>query len=182
MAAEQTLKSLADRLLALDDAIDKRNLAITPEETHEYVNSMKNKNTVSKTKSDTKRVKDWLAGNGEDREMYEIPPNELNMLLAQMFLGLRTLKGDEYEPGTLESIQSSVMRHLADNHYPHNIKTDPIFKHSRNVLASKKKGLKQQGKGNKKNRTDPCTDEEMAILYEKSLLGDGNYLQDLDLD
>ena len=174
--AKRTLQSLADRLMALDDAINKRNIAITPEETHEYVNSMKNKNTVAKTKSDMKRVKDWLFTNGEERELFEIAPNELNMLLAQMFLGLRTLKGTEYEPSTLECIQASVMRHLHEHEYPHNIKADPLFKHSRDVLSSKKKGLKQQGKGNKKNRADPFTDEEMTILYEKSLLGDGKYI------
>ena len=83
--AERTLKSLADRLMALDDAIDRRNIAITPEETHDYVNSMTNKNTVSKTKSDMKRVKDWLVTNGEGQEIFEIAPNELNMLLAHMF-------------------------------------------------------------------------------------------------
>ena len=71
--AERTLKSLADRIMALDDAIDKRNIAITPEETHDYnVNSMKKKNTVSKTKSDMKRVKDWLFTNGEERKLFEI--------------------------------------------------------------------------------------------------------------
>ena len=97
-------------------------------------------------------------------------PQGAELLLAQMFLGLMTLKGTEYEPSTLESIQSSVIRHLHEHEYQHNIKADSLFKHSRDVLSSKKKGLKQQGTGNKKNRADPFTDEEMTILYEKSLL------------
>ena len=47
------------------------------------------------------------------------------------------------------------------------------FKHSFDVhvLAPKHKALKQKGLGNKNNRADPFTEEEVSILFQKKLLG-----------
>ena len=72
-------------------------------------------------------------------------------------------------------MQLSLKRHLEDNSYNQNITKDNAFKHSRDVFFSKRKALKQDGLGNKKNRSDPFTDEEINILKEKSLLGDGRH-------
>ncbi|CAC5360214.1 unnamed protein product [Mytilus coruscus] len=51
---------------------------------------------------------------------------------------------------------------------------DKEFKHSRDVLTSKRKYLRQQGKGNRPNQADPITKEEIDMLYQKGLLGGGN--------
>ena len=57
MAAEKTLESLSNRLLELESIISPANHEI---DTKEFVESMKNKNTKKKMKSDVNRVKEWL--------------------------------------------------------------------------------------------------------------------------
>ena len=52
-----------------------------------------------------------------------------------------------------------------------NLVEDVEFKHSRDVLMSKRKLLKQQGKGNRENKAEILSKDEINILYEKNLLG-----------
>ena len=76
----------------------------------------------------------------------------------------------------MQGIQASVARHLREKKYPHNIREDTIFQQSRDVVAAKCKSLKQQGKGLKKNRSDPFTEEEISIMFERGSLGNGYIL------
>ena len=70
----------------------------------------------------------------------------------------------EYEPDTLNAYQASLHQYLAHKQYRGNILKDDVFKHSRDVLMSKRKSLKQQDMSNKIMRADPFTDEELKIL------------------
>ena len=83
--------------------------------------------------------------------------------------------GSDYEPDTLTSMQGSIFRYLQDQGYPANIKTSGQFKHSRDVLASRRKLLKAQGLGNKKAKADSFSPEEIEILYDKGFLGTGGW-------
>ena len=56
----------------------------------------------------------------------------------------------------------------------YDIKKDETFNHSRRVLEAKRKELKGQGKGNKKNRAESLDPVEIRQLYDKQLLGSGN--------
>ena len=102
----------------------------------------------------------------------ELEQSELDKYLARYFLVVKKKDGSEYEPETLKSFQSSLNRYLMDK-INVNIIEDPAFKHSRDVLSSKKKQLKQMGLGNRPNRAEPFTKEEVNILYEKNYLGTG---------
>ena len=55
------------------------------------------------------------------------------------------------------------------------IKRDPEFSHTRRVLEAKRKSLKSMGKGNKPNRAESFTSEEVAILKEKGIIGIRKY-------
>ena len=103
--------------------------------------------------------------------MYDISPQELIQLLQRLFLNIRKTNGEEYEPDSIKAIQSSIWRHLTDHDYECDIITDPAFRHSRAVVASKH--LNEQGLGNKRNRSDPFIKDELAILWHKNLLGAG---------
>jgi len=74
-------------------------------------------------------------------------------------------------PDSIKAIQSSIRRHLPDHEYDCDIITDLAFRHSRDVIASKLKHIKEQGLDNKHTRSDPFTDDELAILRHKNLLG-----------
>lgn len=54
------------------------------------------------------------------------------------------------------------------------IRKDATFNHSNQVLLSKRKNLKGQGKGNLKRKAEPLTKDEIMSLREKELLGKGN--------
>lgn len=75
--------------------------------------------------------------------MYEIPPPELNMYHARFFFSGRRRDGSEYEPETLREYFGSFARHLREHG----------FSHRREVLMSKRKQLKSEGKGNRKRKT-----------------------------
>ena len=176
--AEQLLESLSNHILTLDGLIEEQNairMNETENDTFAFVESMKNKNMKSKTTSDLKNFKEWMRNENlnEDRNLEDIPPRELDMYLARFFLTIRKQDKEEYEPDTLKSFQSSFQRYLAEKGYASNILKDDCFKHSRDVLMSKRKALKQKGLGNKVRRTDAFTDDEMERFKQMKLLGKG---------
>ncbi|CAG2254716.1 unnamed protein product [Mytilus edulis] len=77
------------------------------DETAEFIESMKNKNTKRKTASDCNIFTNWLTANNKHRKMEEIPVFELDKLLALFFM--KVTKSDEtpYEPGTVKAFQSN---------------------------------------------------------------------------
>jgi hypothetical protein len=167
---ERTLESLARRIGELDELIEAEN------STEKFVMSMRNSNTVRKTSTDVNKVAAWLQSKNERRDICDIPSAELNTYLAQFFMTATKQNGEQYEPDTLKSIQCSINRFLAEKGSTVNIVEDAAFKHSRDVLQSKRKLLRQQGKGNKERRADPLTQDEIDILYSKNFLGGGVYI------
>jgi hypothetical protein len=148
------------------------------------IDSQKNVNTRLATESHMRLFTSWLAQENEFRRPEQIPETELNTYLAHFFIGVRkncNAEGKDinhpsrqYEPETLTAIQCSIQRYLSDNGSIYNIKADGCFKHSRDVLAAKKKELKQLGKGNKPNASKSFSNSDIEILFEKNLLGTGN--------
>lgn len=116
----------------------------------------------------------------EARKLYEIPPPELNMYLARFFQSVRT-GGSEYEPETLRGYLGSFARHLRENGYQHNILELHLFSHAREVLMSKRKQLKSQGKGNRKRKAEPLAHEDFIKFRESNQLGSGKFLYIVDV-
>ena len=67
--------------------------------------------------------------------MEDIPPEELNSLLAYFFIKVRKLNGEENEPGTLTSFQRSFDRYLRQYGKNYNVIQDKIFESSRAALS-----------------------------------------------
>eukprot|EP00105_Crassostrea_gigas_P046736 XP_019930884.1 PREDICTED: uncharacterized protein LOC105348291 isoform X2 [Crassostrea gigas] len=155
--------------------VERENVTNTQEDfTFEFVRGLQNTNTRRKTESDLRKFNDYLTKNGEHRNPEEIPVYDMDMHLARFFMNAKKASGEDYEPDTLKSIQGSVNRYLAEKKLNIKIITDKEFKHSRDVLLSKRKLLRQLGKGNREKRADPLTPEEIDLLYEKNLLGTGD--------
>ena len=140
--ADQLLESLSDRSLTLDGLIEEQN-AIRMNETENdtfafvesmnaFVESMKNKNTKSKTTVDLKNFKEWMRNEhlNEDRNLEDIPSRILDMYLARFFLTVRKQDKEEYEPDTFKSFKSSFQRYLTVKFYASNILKDDCFKYS----------------------------------------------------
>ncbi|CAC5377808.1 unnamed protein product [Mytilus coruscus] len=171
---EEVMNYLAQYVLELEDRIEERDRAAEQMTTDEFIDQMRNKNTSRKTNSDVNKLKTWLSDQNELREFHKIPPQELDLLLARFFMTAKKCDGGDYEPDTLKSIQGSINRHLTEKHCNIDLIKDKEFKHSRDVLMSKRKLLRQNGKGNKQKKTEPLTKEEIDILYQKKLLGAAN--------
>ena len=77
-----------------------------------------NKNTKTKTKSDMKVITDFFTSIGEERALGQIPPKELDSIMARFFLGVLKKDGTEYEPDSLGSMYNSLDRHLRDMKSP----------------------------------------------------------------
>jgi hypothetical protein len=51
-------------------------------------------------------------------------------------------------------------------------KSNGVFNLTRDAISAKQKVLKKQGKGNKPKKSQPLTDDEINMLYQKKLLGE----------
>ena len=109
----------------------------------------------------------FLQIKGETCEIAEIPPVELNELLSEFILNVRTKDGQEYEPSSLRGMVASFERHLKRKSYPISIINDLAFEKLRKTLQSKQK----QGRGNKPNASVALTEDEIKLLFDKGLLG-----------
>jgi len=70
----------------------------------------------------------------------------------------------QYELTNIIAMYNSIFRYLNSKGYEHNIKTSELFRHSRKVVSSKMKELKQIGKGNKPFVAQPFTTEDFAMM------------------
>ncbi|KAJ8309919.1 hypothetical protein KUTeg_011784, partial [Tegillarca granosa] len=126
------MDELASDILQLDYLIERRN---AERATEDFVKSMKNPNTVRKTTSDIKKFTNWLKSQNEQRELHEMQKQELDRYLARFFMTAKKVNGEEFEPDSLKTIQSSINRHLSEMNAGINIIEDNEFKHSRDVLS-----------------------------------------------
>jgi hypothetical protein len=95
---------------------NKRFRMVTDEETCGFfLEENLNKNTKTKTKSDMKVITDFFTSIGEERAPGQIPPKELDSIMARFFLGVLKKDGTKYEPDSLSSMYNSLERHEISN-------------------------------------------------------------------
>ena len=145
------------------------------DEFHEFVLQQKPANTKVKTQSDMKAWKRFCLQEKENRELSDIPEEELNLLLCKFFKSLKKLDGTEYEPGSLTSFQRSLQRSLNERGSNVNIIEGDNFKLSREVLSAKRRQLVvEHGKGNKPQAARELTEAEEDKLFECGEFGTSN--------
>ena len=135
------------------------------------VANQKNKSTASKTFYDLKLLKYFMLKQEESREVHEIPPPELGPILCKFFVSVRKCDGTNYEPVSLRAFLGSFERHLRNKNYGHSVIHGIEFVKVREVLQAKMKELKSEGRGNKPQRAEPITDNEIEQLWETNQLG-----------
>ncbi|KAK3741673.1 hypothetical protein QZH41_002031 [Actinostola sp. cb2023] len=156
---------------AIDD-LNKENIADKVAEFRDFVTEQQSKNTREKTKYDLTVWQRFCLTKNEQRELENIPGDELNLLLCSFFKTVAKKNGDQYEPGTLTSFQRSIQRYLNTQGSKANILKGDEFKLSREVLASKRKELVvKYGKGNRPQASRQVLDEEEDKLFATGELG-----------
>ena len=152
------------------EATESKSL-LSNQEIKKFITSQQQANTVKKTTYDMKVFQRFLNECGEKRKVVEIPPEELDSLLCNFYITAKKKDNSEYEPDTMSSFSRSIQRFLDDNNAKVNILKDEEFKVSREVLKSKRRELRKQGKGNKPNATVALTNEDVERIFEENQFG-----------
>ncbi|CAG2212764.1 MEGF10_11 [Mytilus edulis] len=91
----------------LSSKTKKRQFVTIPEDSIDtFVLDQENKNTSRKTQSDIQSLQQFLVTKLETREIYSIPPHELNQILCQFLISVRKDDGNQYEPASLKGTKS----------------------------------------------------------------------------
>ena len=98
----------------------------------------------------------------------------LDKQLAMFYAELRKEDGSEYEPDSLRVMLSSLDRHFRENGALFSILKDKEFAYSRKILNGKAIELRQSGKGKRKMKADPLTENDEEILWSSGALGNSN--------
>ena len=88
----------------------------------------------------------WAALRGEVRQIYLLPPIDLDKVLQSFYAEVRKANGDEHEPNSLASIQAGKRKYLSCFNYK------SVFSISRTILEGKCKNLREHGKGKRPNK------------------------------
>ena len=139
----------------------------------DYINSKRNKNTVKKTDLCYKRFRDWLVAppREETRNLLDIPPSAMDRYVAGFLIEIKKPNGDDYEPDTLTSFHRGINRKLDDLGYKFSLVKSREFSTSKKVLETRRRELKQLGKGNKPMKADCLTEAEEEKLWATGQLG-----------
>ena len=114
----------------------------------EFVQHQENKNTLSKTQRDVSLLKKFLVSRNELREIENIDAKDLDVLIANFLLQVRTKDGEQCEPTSFRSFVSSFDRYLRKKDYSSTIMEGKEFRKTKEALVAKQKELKKDGKGN----------------------------------
>jgi len=79
----------------------------------------------------------FLKSKNENREIYKIPVNELNNLLAQFFNCVRKSDGEENEPCSLRGMLCSFDRVLPRHNYGYQISKSSELGKTREILSAR---------------------------------------------
>jgi hypothetical protein len=91
--------------------------------------------------------------------------------IGLFFVSVRKADGDDYEPSSLHGMMCSFARVLRRHNYGLQISKDSEFGKVRDVLFAKQTQLKNDGKGNTPNQSEPLLDSDIYRMYENGQLG-----------
>ncbi|VDI00678.1 Hypothetical predicted protein [Mytilus galloprovincialis] len=159
----------------LSSKTKKRQFVTIPEDCIDtFVLDQENKNTARKTQSDIQSLQQFLITKLETREIYSIPPHELNQILCQFLISVRKDDGNQYEPASLKGMLCSFDRYLRHHNYGYQISKSAEFSKVKDVLTAKQVELKKLGKGNGHKKAETLCDEDIEKLFQSGEIGDDN--------
>ncbi|CAC5419028.1 unnamed protein product [Mytilus coruscus] len=157
--AEPIHVSNRDSILPKQSSKNKKRQFVTiPEDSIDaFVLDQENKNTARKTQSDIQSLQQFLVTKLETREIYTIPPHELNQILCQFLISVRKDDGDKYEPASLKGMLCSFDRGVTEHHQ--------MIWGDVKILRDNSSGLEflQMNERNTKTRTDKSLRDQRDI-------------------
>ncbi|XP_075579795.1 uncharacterized protein LOC104032340 [Pelecanus crispus] len=138
-----------------------------------------NKNVLKKLENkrnrntgDIKIFKDWLVLHcpSETREIYKLPPEDLDNYLASFYSSAKRQNGTDFSSSSLHFFQSSIERYLKDHSYEYSVVKGLEFRMSQEALKLKHQHLSQKEREGKWSILENLTDEDVESLRKKGLL------------
>lgn len=119
------------------------------------------------------RFRDFLSTRGCDLEPELIAHKDLDLYISRFLLSLRKKDGQMYEPDSLTSFHRAIARYLKEK-----IQLDIVrheeFRTSREVLSGKRVESKENGLGNKPNKSENISPKDEEKLWSTGALGNDN--------
>ncbi|CAG5100312.1 Oidioi.mRNA.OKI2018_I69.XSR.g16944.t1.cds [Oikopleura dioica] len=134
------------------------------------------KKTAYNEKWGVKVLKAWAIENGEQSDFENLPPDELNNILAKFWSEVRKSNGDYYGRNSLFNLRAMINKHLKGKPYcvPFDIVTDERFRTSNERLEKQLKLLK--GIGRTITHKQPISIGDLRRMYDSGVLGTSNPL------
>nr|XP_025039815.1 uncharacterized protein KIAA1958-like [Pelodiscus sinensis]XP_025039816.1 uncharacterized protein KIAA1958-like [Pelodiscus sinensis]XP_025039817.1 uncharacterized protein KIAA1958-like [Pelodiscus sinensis] len=138
-----------------------------------------NKKTLKKSESkrirnigDIKMFRDWLASHypSETREIFTLPPADLDNYLASFYTRVRKQNGTEFSANSLFFFQSSIDRYLKEHKYEYSVSKGPEFTASQEALKAKCQHLARKERERDWNILENLTDRDVENLRKKGIL------------
>ncbi|XP_009688737.1 uncharacterized protein KIAA1958-like isoform X2 [Struthio camelus] len=144
---------------------------------HPPVSSDKNvlrkwENKRSRSAGDIKMFRDWLVLHfpSETREIFILPPEDLDNYLALFYSNAKKQNGTEFSASSLYFFQSSIDRYLKDHKYEYNMVRGLEFRASQEALKQKCQQLTQKERERDWNILENLTDKDVESLRKKGIL------------
>uniref|UniRef100_A0A8B9FX18 ZMYM2-like/QRICH1 C-terminal domain-containing protein n=1 Tax=Amazona collaria TaxID=241587 RepID=A0A8B9FX18_9PSIT len=127
----------------------------------------------NRNSGDIKVFKDWLVLHCplETREVYNLPPQDLDNYLTLFYSSAKRQNGTDFSPCSLHFFQRSIERYLRDRSYKYSVVRGLEFRASQEALKLKHQQLSQKEREGAWSILENLTDEDVASLQKKGLLG-----------
>ncbi|KAM6369075.1 uncharacterized protein KIAA1958-like [Pluvialis apricaria] len=121
---------------------------------------------------DIKIFKDWLVLHcpSETREIYNLPPEDLNNYLASFYSSAKRRNGTDFSANSLHFYQSGIERYLKDHNYEYSVVKGLEFRAAREALKLKHQHLSQKEREGEWSILENLTDEDVESLRKKGIL------------
>ncbi|KAM9369072.1 LOW QUALITY PROTEIN: uncharacterized protein LRP34_010794 [Phaethornis superciliosus] len=131
----------------------------------------RNRNT-----GDIKVLKDWLVSHypTETREIYELPPEDLDHYLTSFYSSAKRQDGREFSATSFHFFQGNIERYLKGHNYEYSVIRGLEFRGSQEALKSKHHQLAQKEREEEWSILETLTDKDVANLRKSGLLSRSN--------
>ncbi|XP_009980053.1 PREDICTED: uncharacterized protein LOC104375419, partial [Tauraco erythrolophus] len=126
----------------------------------------------SRNSADIKIFKDWLVLHcpSETREIYELPPEDLDNYLASFYSSTKRQNGADFSASSLHFLQSNIERYLKDHNYEYSVVKGLEFRASQEALKLKHRQLSQKQREGEWSILENLTEEDVESLRRSGLL------------
>lgn len=104
------------------------------------------------------------------REIYTLPPEDLDNYLAWFYTSAKKQNGMDFSANSLYFFQSSIDRYLKDHNYEYSVVKGAEFRTSQEALKLKHQHLSQKERAGEWIILENLTDENVDVLRKNGLL------------